>query len=123
MPNPLTAGLKYGIPTIGSLGITTANQIGILFNATEPGGNSANVTDLTLKFYTATGSLLSAAIDWVITLSVDSARQRGRRFCIRRVVGCRQPLVNGLLANGPTTTLALENPAIARCRWAAPDPI
>ena len=51
-PNPQTiSGAKYGIPTLGSLGITDASQIAILFNATEPGGNSINVTDLTLNFF------------------------------------------------------------------------
>src|SRR5215203_1350547 len=50
--NPLADDQKYGIPTIGSLGITSASQIGILFNATEPAGNGVDVTDLTLKFYT-----------------------------------------------------------------------
>ena len=53
MPSPLADDAKYGIPTIGSLGITAASQIGILFNATEPNGDSVNVIDLTLKFYTS----------------------------------------------------------------------
>ena len=60
MPSPLADNAKYGIPTIGSLGITTASQIGILFNATEPSGDSVNVIDLTLKFYTSTGTFLGA---------------------------------------------------------------
>lgn len=58
--NPLTDSQKFGVPSAGSLGISTASQIAVLFNATEPGGNSANVTDLTLKLYTATGVLLGA---------------------------------------------------------------
>ena len=60
LPNPLADDQKYGIPTIGSLGITTASQIGVLFNATEPGGNSVNVTDMILKFYTSGGTFLGA---------------------------------------------------------------
>lgn len=58
-PNPLADNAKYGIPTLGSLGITSANQIGILFNATEPGGDSANVTDITLNFFSSTGGVFS----------------------------------------------------------------
>ena len=50
------------MPTIGSLGITSANQFGVLFNATETGGDSINVLDLTLKFYTS-GGLFLGAID------------------------------------------------------------
>ena len=56
LPNPLADDQKYGIPTIGSLGITNANQIAVLFNATEPSGDSVNVLDVTLKFYTPTGT-------------------------------------------------------------------
>lgn len=60
LPSPLVDDQKYGIPTAGSLGITSANMIGVLFNASEPGGDSANVIDLTLKFYTSTGTFLGA---------------------------------------------------------------
>ena len=60
MPSPRVDDQKYGIPTTGSLGITSASQIGILFNATEPSGDSVNVTDVTLKFYASGGTLLGA---------------------------------------------------------------
>jgi hypothetical protein len=61
-PNPHGDNQKYGIPTLGSLGITSASNIGILFNATEPGGNSINVIDITLGIYDSSGTLL-ASID------------------------------------------------------------
>jgi hypothetical protein len=60
MPNPLADDQKYGTPTAGSLGITSASQIGVLFNATEPAGDSVNVLDVTLKFYTSGGTFLGA---------------------------------------------------------------
>lgn len=59
-PSPLNDNQKYGIPTLGSLGITNASQIGILFNATEPSGDSINVTDITLNFFSDTGLLLTS---------------------------------------------------------------
>jgi hypothetical protein len=59
--NPLADNQKFGIPTLGSLGITDPSQIRILFNVDEPSGDSANVVDLTLKFYNGNG--LVAAID------------------------------------------------------------
>ena len=63
-PSPQNDNQKYGIPTLGSLGITNAGQIGILFNATEPSGDSINVTDITLNFFSGTGShLLLTSID------------------------------------------------------------
>lgn len=59
--NPLADDQKFGIPTLSSLGITNPGQIWVLFNATEPSGDGANVVDLTLKFYGANGLL--AAVD------------------------------------------------------------
>lgn len=61
-PNPQADNDKYGDPTLGSLGILTASDIGILFNATEPGGDSINLTDITLGIYSSTWTLL-ASID------------------------------------------------------------
>jgi hypothetical protein len=58
--NPL-AGNKFNIPTLSSLNWTNASNVVLLFNATEPGGNSLNITDVTLKFYS--GNTLIAAID------------------------------------------------------------
>ena len=72
---------KYGIPTTGSLGITSASQIGVLFNATEPAGDSINVQDVTLKFYTSAGTFLGA-IDGQQNFA-SSNRQRRRRLHLR----------------------------------------
>jgi hypothetical protein len=63
--NPMTDNQKFGIPTLGELGFQDASDIGLLFNAIEPGGaakNDVNVNDVTLKFYDNSGNLL-AAID------------------------------------------------------------
>jgi hypothetical protein len=59
--NPLSDNQKFGVPTISSLGWNNASDIGLLFNATEPGGDSINIQDITLKFYN--GTTLLAAID------------------------------------------------------------
>lgn len=60
--NPMADNHKYGIPTLGEMGFQDASDIGLLFNATEPGGNGVNIEDVTLKFYGDDGTLL-AAID------------------------------------------------------------
>ena len=63
--NPQSDNQKFGIPTLGEMGFQDASDIGLLFNAIEPGGtakNDVNVNDVTLKFYDGNGSLL-AAID------------------------------------------------------------
>ncbi|MDQ6628126.1 MAG: PEP-CTERM sorting domain-containing protein [Pseudomonadota bacterium] len=107
LPSPRVDDQKYGIPTIGSLGITTASQIGILFNATEPGGDSANVIDLTLKFYSSTGGFLGAIDGQQNFLSTFPGN--GVAGFVFKVDALQQSFVNGLiLAGGSGTTLALE---------------
>jgi hypothetical protein len=58
---------KDSTPTLGALGFTKASDIGIIFDATEPGqnsGNSLTMYSLILKFYSSTGTLLlSEALD------------------------------------------------------------
>jgi hypothetical protein len=104
-PNPQSDNQKYGIPTAGSLGITTASQIGILFNATEPGGDSANVIDLTLKFYSSNGTLLGA-IDGQQNFPSTNPGNGVAGFVF--VVSPDEiAFVNGLL--GPNVYLALES--------------
>lgn len=107
LPSPLADDQKYGIPTIGSLGITSASQIGVLFNATEPGGDSVNVTDVTLKFYTAGGTFLGA-IDGQQNFASSEPGNGVAGFTFV-VDAAQQPFVNSLLAQGGTgTKLALE---------------
>jgi MYXO-CTERM domain-containing protein len=59
--NPMREGNKYDTPTIGELGWNGAEDIGLIFNATEPGGNAVSIDDVTLKFFL--GDALLAAID------------------------------------------------------------
>ena len=107
LPNPLVDDNKYGVPTTGSLGITMASQIGVLFNATEPAGNSVNVQDLTLKFFTSGGTLLGA-IDGNFNFANSNPGNGVAGFTFR-VAADQQGYVNGLLATGGAgTRLALE---------------
>ncbi len=107
MPNPLADNQKYGIPTIGSLGITSASQIGVLFNPTEPGGDSIDVIDVTLKFYTSDGMFLGAIDGQHSFASSDPGNGvAGFTFVVD---AAQQGFVNSLLAaGGAGTTLALE---------------
>lgn len=108
LANPTSDNQKFGIPTTGSLGITLANQIGILFNAVEPDGNGVNVTDLTLKFYGASGNLLGA-IDGQYNFPGTQAGN-GSAGYVFKVSSDEESFVNGLLATGGATTiLALES--------------
>jgi hypothetical protein len=107
LPSALEDNAKYGMPTTGSLGITAADQIGVLFNATEPGGDSVNVLDLTLKFYTS-GGLLLGAIDGEQNFLTSNPGNgvAGFTFVVDQP---QQAQVNSwLLTGGSGTTLALE---------------
>ena len=105
--SPLADDQKYGIPTIGSLGITNANQIGVLFNATEPAGNAVAVTDLTLKFYTNGGTFLGA-IDGQQTFA-DTFQGNGSAGFVFTIDALQQAQVNTWLNTGGSgTKMALE---------------
>ena len=105
--SPLGDNQKFGIPTIGSLGITSANQIGVIFNATEEQGDSINLIDLTLKFFSSTGTFLGA---------IDGSQNFASSFAGNGVAGFtfvvsqdEQAFVNTLLGiGGAGTKLALE---------------
>jgi hypothetical protein len=108
LPNPLADDQKYGIPTAGSLGITSAGMIGILFNATEPGGDGVNIVDLTLKFYTSGGTFLGA-IDGSQNFANSNPGNGVAGFTFV-VSSSQQAQVNSwLAAGGGGTTFALES--------------
>jgi len=107
MPSSLADNAKYGIPTVGSLGITSADQIAVLFNAAEPGGDSINLLDVTLKFYTS-GGLFLGAIDGNQNF-LDSNPGNGVAGFTFVVDQAQQAQVNTwLLSSGSGTMLALE---------------
>lgn len=103
-PAPRADNNKYGIPSAASLGIGSADQLGILFNPTEPGMDSANVADLTLKFYTSTGGLLGAINGQQNFPSTDPGN--GIAGFVFVVSPDEYSYVNGLLGSNPI--LALE---------------
>ena len=69
--NPKREGNKYNTPTIGAVGWDGAEDIGLIFNATDPAGDSVTIDDITLKFF-LDGSLL-AAIDGNMTFNFTEA--------------------------------------------------
>jgi hypothetical protein len=105
-PPPLADNQKYGIPTAASLGITSASDIGVLFNGTQPGGGPINVTDVTLKFYNALTGALVGSIDGQYNF-VDSNPGNGVAGFTFVVSPDEFGYVNGLL-NGNPVQFALE---------------
>ena len=67
--NPI-AFPKQAAPTLSSLGITQASQVGILFDAVQPqhsGNSSVDVNNLTLKLYDSSNTVIfSASGSWVL---------------------------------------------------------
>jgi len=53
-----TGASQIGPQTLASAGITTASTFGLVFNASEPGGDSITLTGLTATFYSPTGAFL-----------------------------------------------------------------
>lgn len=105
-PPPLADNQKYGIPSLSSLGIDSADDIGILFNVTEPGGDGINLVDLTLKFFSMTGTLLGA-IDGSQNFTQDTVTGNGGAGFVFTVDAAQQGYVNGLIGMGDLL-LALE---------------
>ena len=104
-PSPTTDNQKYGAPFASDRGIATASDIGILFNATEPGGDEITVSDLTLKFYR--NNTLIGSIDGQQTFT-SSNPGNGVAGFVFRVDDAQQAYVNGLLAMG-NIQFALES--------------
>jgi hypothetical protein len=69
--NPMREGNKYDTPTIGELGFNGAEDIGLIFNATDPAGNAISIDDVTLKYFL--GDQLIAAIDGNMTFDMTEA--------------------------------------------------
>jgi PEP-CTERM motif len=105
--NPVADNQKHGIPTVASLGILSAADIGILFNATDPGGDGVNLMDLTLKFYRSDGTLLGA-IDGSRVFTGTETGNGSAGFVFDVEAGEEQDYVNSILGLGGTIYMALE---------------
>jgi len=103
--NPLSDNQKFGIPFESDRGITSAQDIGILFNATEPAGGAVNITDLTLKFYL--NGILIGSIDGQQNFATTNPGNGVAGF-VFRVDQVQTPYVNGLLSQG-NIQFALES--------------
>lgn len=58
-----TGAGQIGVPTLASVGITSASDIRIFFNAVEPSGNPITLTGITITLYGATTGTTFTA-DW-----------------------------------------------------------
>lgn len=61
--NPGPDSKKNAAVTLSSLGVTSANQLGVIFNGGTPGGTDVTLQDLSFKFYSSNGTLLQNLSD------------------------------------------------------------
>ena len=54
----MTGQGQIGTPTLGTLGATTANDLRVVFNASEPASNEITINNLVLTIYDSTGTLV-----------------------------------------------------------------
>jgi hypothetical protein len=94
--NPLSDNQKFGIPTLSELGWTSGANVGLLFNATEPGGDGLNVTDVTLKFYN--GNNVVTAIDGNFSLA-STEPGNGKAGFLISVDQAQQQVLNNTVFN------------------------
>ena len=106
--NPMRDGNKYGTPTIGEIGWDGAEDIGLIFNATEPGGNAITIDDVTLKFFL--DDALLAAIDGSMSFDPTEAGNGVAGFLLS-VDGAQQTYLNSIVFGSPNAgdiRIALE---------------
>jgi hypothetical protein len=107
---PQADNQKFGVPTLAELGFRDASDIGLLFNAIEPGGDGVSIDDVTLKFYDTSGSLL-AAIDGSHQLS-STFPGNGNAGFVFTVDATQQAFLNSAIFNLPNFSdirIALES--------------
>ena len=103
MPNPLVDDLKYGNPTVASLGWASAADIGVLFNATEPGADGIDVLDVTLAFYDAVSGNIIASIDGSQSFASTNPGNGSAGF-VFEVDATQQALLNPIIFGGRDLT-------------------
>ena len=54
--NVMTGAGQIGTPTLGTLGLTSANDLRIIFNASEPAADDITLNNLVLTIYDSTGA-------------------------------------------------------------------
>jgi hypothetical protein len=101
--------LKWNVPTIGSLGWTTASDVRLLFNPSEPGGakNSITISALTLTFFTANGSVFGS-INGADLVYNSTDPGNGKSGFLIDVAPDQYQLMNTILAGGPDLRLGIS---------------
>jgi len=104
--NPLGSP-KQAAPSLTSLGITSANQIGLVFNGGAPSANPLNIDDISLKIYDANGNLLMVISD--AYSNINPYPGQGNAGTLFTINSADWAAVNVILAANPGGFLALDS--------------
>jgi hypothetical protein len=96
---------KQRAPSLGDLGITSANQVGIIWNGGTPGSNLLDMTDLSLKLYSGTTLLLDFSDAFTQLNPYPGQGNSGYLFTL---TAANQALFNAAITGGGTYYLALD---------------
>ena len=108
-PPPGGPGLKWNVPTIGSLNWTTAQDVQLLFNPSEPGGNSITIDTLTLTFFNANGTVAGSISNDLGSLVYNSTDPgNGKSGFLIDVSSSEYSALNAILAGGPNLRLGIS---------------
>lgn len=112
---------KQSAPTISSLGITNASQIGILFDAVQPqnaNNNVVTISDLTLKLYSGT-TLVTAVSGTFSNLATNPGN--GRTDYLFTLNSTEAAAFNAAIAGHSSDTIALDASITFPRQSAGPD--
>lgn len=100
-----TGASQTGLRALSALNITNANQLGFIFNATQPSGSGITLQELNVLFYTSSGGVLTLLDDaryttpTVLTNTLTGIGNAGYLFVLNTA---EQNTINAALASGAT---------------------
>jgi PEP-CTERM motif len=104
-------GLKWDVPTVGSLNWNSADDIQLLFNPTEPGGNKSSITinKLTLTFFNPNGTVAGSITNDLGALIYSSSDPgNGKSGFLIDVSLDEYAALNAILAGGPNLRVGVS---------------
>jgi hypothetical protein len=110
-PPPGNPGLKWDIPTIGDLNWNSADDVQLLFNASEPGGNKSSITinTLTLTFFNPNGTVAGSISNDLGALIYNSSDPgNGQSGFLIDVSLDEYAALNAVLAGGPDLRVGIS---------------
>ena len=104
--NPL-GNPKQAAPTLAQLGVTNANQVGIIWNGGSPGSANLDIPDVSIKLYDGSDNLLLVVSDAFTGL--DPYPGQGNSGWLITMDSTAQAQFNSLISSPGTYYLAMDS--------------